>query len=273
MTLKDQKVLAIITGASRGIGREIAVQLSKVVGKGSALLLTARNFAQLDQLKTELLKINDGLEILIVVCDAAQLNAGKMIEFEAALTAILFSAVSEKFDALMIIHNAGTIGDISKQATELMDMKQWHDYLQINLISVIQLNNLVLRTITNKVASIRFVVNITSLLAVKGFASFAEYSVGKAAREAFFRCLAVEDKELRVLNYSPGPVLTEMYNEIAEKSYDSATREMFKGVPSEKSVEKELHRESLTPEETVKRMFHIIEENKFESGGRCDYFD
>lgn len=47
---------------------------------------------------------------------------------------------------------------------------------------------------------------------------FIQYSAGKAAREAFFRALAVEEPNLRILNYSPGPVQTDMHEEIAERS-------------------------------------------------------
>ncbi|EYC15434.1 hypothetical protein Y032_0037g3521 [Ancylostoma ceylanicum] len=44
-----------------------------------------------------------------------------------------------------------------------------------------------------------------------------QYSVGKAAREAFFRVLAVEDDTIKVLSYSPGPVDTAMHDVIAKE--------------------------------------------------------
>jgi NAD(P)-dependent dehydrogenase (short-subunit alcohol dehydrogenase family) len=60
-----------------------------------------------------------------------------------------------------------------------------------------------------------FIVNITSLLSVKAYPSFTQYSVGKAAREAYFRGFATENPSCRVLNYSPGPVDTDMHTEVS----------------------------------------------------------
>jgi len=60
-------------------------------------------------------------------------------------------------------------------------------------------------------------VNITSLLSHKAYPSFTQYSVGKAAREAYFRAFAAEHPGSRVLNYSPGPVDTQMHTEVTEK--------------------------------------------------------
>lgn len=60
-------------------------------------------------------------------------------------------------------------------------------------------------------------INLTSLLAVQAFPSFSQYSVGKAAREAYFRSLALENKDVKVLSYSPGPVDTDMRGEIARR--------------------------------------------------------
>lgn len=53
------------------------------------------------------------------------------------------------------------------------------------------------------------------------------------------------------------------------RTYDKEVREVF----STKRHNTDLHRKLLTPEETVKRLIRIIEENKFENGARIDYFD
>lgn len=43
----------------------------------------------------------------------------------------------------MIIHNAGSLGDLTKKSSELNDQEQWAKYLQMNLISTVYLNNLI----------------------------------------------------------------------------------------------------------------------------------
>jgi NADP-dependent 3-hydroxy acid dehydrogenase YdfG len=47
----------------------------------------------------------------------------------------------KKIDVCLIVHNAGTLGDLTKNSSQLSDANQWHEYLQTNLISTIQLNN------------------------------------------------------------------------------------------------------------------------------------
>ncbi|MFH4980225.1 hypothetical protein AB6A40_006934 [Gnathostoma spinigerum] len=57
MSLTNRRVFCIITGASRGIGREIVLQLSKILSNDSAFLITARSFPALNNLKEELLQM------------------------------------------------------------------------------------------------------------------------------------------------------------------------------------------------------------------------
>uniref|UniRef100_A0A0M3I5D2 Short chain dehydrogenase n=1 Tax=Ascaris lumbricoides TaxID=6252 RepID=A0A0M3I5D2_ASCLU len=174
------------------------------------------------------------MDVHIVISDLADLNAASLAEMENTISAAILKAT--KFDALLLVHNAGTIGDIKKRASEVSSAKDWRDFLQINLIAMIQINNLVLRKVT------------------------AEYSVAKAAREAFFRSLAVEDSSLRILNYSPGPVQTSI-------SYDDSVRSSFKAKDGETT------RKALLPEETVTKMISVLEANVYESGARVDFFD
>ncbi|VDM28163.1 unnamed protein product [Toxocara canis] len=205
------------------------------------------------------------MDIHVVISDAVNLNDANLAEMENAISAAILKAV--KFESLVLVHNAGTTGDMTKRAVEISTAKEWHDFLQINLVAMILINNLVLRKITKEVASDRLIVNITSLLAIKSFPSFSQYAVAKAAREAFFRSLAVEDPSLRILNYSPGPVQTEMYAAIAVNSYDESVRASFK------QGNTDVTRKVLLPEETVAKMFSVLETNAFENGGRVDYFD
>lgn len=267
MVLSEKRVLAVISGASRGIGKEIAIQMSKKVAPNSAFLLTARNEAGLLQLKQDILNSSEKAQVWIVVCDMGSLNGDAIKTFTEVLGEMKESG---PFDTALVFHNCGTVGDVSKRGSELNNPEQWHNYLHINLIAMIQFNNLVLSSITKQTARHRLVVNITSLLAIQGFPSLTQYSVGKAAREAFFRGLAVEDETIKVLNYSPGPVDTAMHDVIAKESFDEKIRSAFSRHDTQSHA---VHRATLTTEQTVVKMLKHLEGNKFESGARIDFFD
>lgn len=85
----------------------------------------------------------------------------------------------------------------------------------------------------------------------------------------YFRTLALEEADndpmLTVLNYSPGPVQTEMSHEIETKTVASDIRAMFKGIREEKTI--------LQPIDTTIKFLKVIETGDYESGAHVDYFD
>lgn len=85
----------------------------------------------------------------------------------------------------------------------------------------------------------------------------------------YFRVLALEehdsDQMLTVLNYSPGPVQTEMTFEIENNAAASDIRTMFKGLREEKTI--------LQPIDTITKFIQIIEKGGYESGANVDYYD
>jgi sepiapterin reductase len=138
------------------------------------------------------------------------------------------------------------------------------------------LNNALYNVICKELSRTIVIVNITSLLAIKAFASFTQYSVGKAAREAYFRSFALEHDEAdcRVLQYSPGPVDTEMHAEVHRTTYDETVREHFQNRPKPPTAKpSDLHRRLITPKETVDKLIGILNDNRFENGSRVDFFD
>lgn len=64
---------------------------------------------------------------------------------------MFFAANSKAYDVLLLVHNAGTVGDVTKRGVEISNSDEWHNYLQINFVSMVLINNSVLNTIPEQV--------------------------------------------------------------------------------------------------------------------------
>ena len=110
MAYWNQKTFCLITGASRGIGRCIAVEFSKKVGPNSVFLLLARSAQGLEETKAEVLA-NEGqsIQVTTAAVDLSKPNVEKYLEIvESALTST--GTKAGDFDISILVHNAGTLG-------------------------------------------------------------------------------------------------------------------------------------------------------------------
>jgi len=108
------------------------------------------------------------------------------------------------------------------------------------------------------------VVNISSLLALQPFRSLTLYCAGKAARDMFGRVLAAEEPAVRVLSYAPGPLRTDMADDIAANAGDEELRQMYREGVKEGFLDCDV---------SAARLVTILEEGKFASGDHVDYYD
>jgi NAD(P)-dependent dehydrogenase (short-subunit alcohol dehydrogenase family) len=188
-----QGKIALITGASRGLGKAIALALAEV---GVRLALTARDQALLEQTAEAARAL--GVETLIHRTDVTQ-------ETEIAE---LKRAVVAKFGAIQIlVNNAGM--NIRKPATDFT-LAEWRQVLDTNLTSAF----LMCREFVPLMKGQGYgrILNLTSIMSHIALPGRTAYCASKAGLLGFTRALALElaPENITVNGISPGPFATEI---------------------------------------------------------------
>lgn len=256
------RVLCIITGASRGFGRSIATEMSRLVQPGSVLVLAARSGDDLRALQAELAESEAGragLKVESVVADVGQTEGLDRIVRRAE------EVYSADVDHMVLVNNAASLGDVSRYAKSFTDMAEVDSYMSLNVSSALCLTAKVLQAFPQRPGLRRTVINITSLCALQPFRSWVLYCTGKAAREMMFRVLTEEEPDLRVLNYSPGPLDTAMQMEARSTTGDPSLRKSF----SDKFAQGQL----LTCEASCTKLMKLLLEDTYTSGAHIDVYD
>lgn len=200
--------VALVTGASRGIGRAIAFALAEA---GATVAVNYReNKALAEEVVREIEK-NDGKAIpwCADVADANQVRA--MVE-----------GLSSHFDHLdILVNNAGIIRDLLLLE---MEEKDWEAVLQTNLFGVYHCSRAVLRPMIMR----RWgrIINLSSVAGMKGGRGQSNYAASKGAINAFTRSLAAEvgPKGITVNAIAPGLIATDMSRGVLALS-DGVVRE------------------------------------------------
>ncbi|KAK9887920.1 hypothetical protein WA026_000222 [Henosepilachna vigintioctopunctata] len=252
----SQKSLIFITGASRGIGRAIAVETSHIVNPESAFVLIASSASGLEETKSLIKQVNSSLNVITYPLD---LSVPSSDVYEKLFDEVLKKIDINHTEHCIFIHNAGTIG-ILKKSLDVNDVDIWKNYYDLNVISAVILNTIFVKKVRNLFKKL-IVINMTSLCGRVPFVNMSMYGSGKAARELFFKVFALEEPDILVLNYSPGPVDTDMFDSIVDTAQDEGLRKTMK----ESTV--------LKPEQTVQMLLGILKKGDFKSGDTIDYFD
>lgn len=200
MGLLDGKV-AIITGASRGIGKGIA---EKFIAEGATVVFTyASSEEKARALEAELAAkggVAKGYK-----SDAADFNAAN---------ALIDEVVKEFGTVDILVNNAGITRD---NLLMRMSEEQWDEIMQVNLKSVFNLTKAVIRPMLK--AKKGSIINMSSVVGVKGNAGQANYAASKAGIIGFTKSVAAElgSRNIRCNSIAPGFIETEMTGALDEK--------------------------------------------------------
>ncbi|XP_033762180.1 sepiapterin reductase-like [Pecten maximus] len=257
-----KKSFVAITGASRGIGRCMALKFAVKFPPNSVLVLMARNVEALESVRTELQATAPNITVFVRQYDQGNTNEGY---FKGIFDSLLTENKLSKgvFEQVMLVHNCATIGDKEKTTLQLCDADLVRSYYDINLCGMILLNASFFATFCDPSTS-RVVVNITSGTSKVPSPSLHLYCSGKAARDMFFRVLSAEEPYIRVLTYAPGGVDTDMLRDLEENSSSTPIRKMLNGLRQDGHI--------LTPDESVANLEQILEDNAFENADHVDNY-
>ncbi len=204
-----QGKVALVTGASRGIGQAIALELGR---NGAVVVGTATSESGAERISATFKENGiEGFGLMLDVCSAASV--------ESVLTQI-----QERVGApLILVNNAGITRD-----NLMMRMKddEWNDVINTNLNSLFRLSKGVLRGMTK--ARWGRIISIGSVVGAMGNAGQVNYAAAKAGLEGFSRALAREvgSRAVTVNAVTPGFIDTDMTRELPQAQRDSLTSQI-----------------------------------------------
>jgi 3-oxoacyl-[acyl-carrier protein] reductase len=190
------KQIALVTGASRGIGRAIAERLAE---DGFFVVGTATSDAGAGAISDYLGENGKGVKLDVS---------------DATSVAEVIKAVSDEFGVpTVLVNNAGITRD-----NLLMRMKddEWDDIINTNLTSVFRMSKALLRGMMK--AKTGRIINISSVVGFTGNAGQANYAAAKAGMVGFAKSMAKEvgSRNITVNTVAPGFIDTDMTRELSD---------------------------------------------------------
>lgn len=191
--MNTPKKVALITGASRGIGREIALRLAR---DGFAIVVNyAGNAARAEDVVREI--TTQGGKAMAVQADVA----------DALAVAVLFDTAINHFGHIDVVVNSAGVMDLSRIAEA--DLDAFDHMIRTNLRGAY----IVLGKAAQHVADGGRIIGISTSVIAKSFPGYGAYIASKAGMEGLIHVLANElrGRNITVNAVAPGPVATELF--------------------------------------------------------------
>jgi NAD(P)-dependent dehydrogenase (short-subunit alcohol dehydrogenase family) len=183
--------VAIITGASRGLGLALARELAR---DGWRLIVDARGAEELERAAGELGRLGDVVAIAGDVSDPEHRQA-------------LLAAAGDRID--LLVNNASALGPSPQPELDSYPLDELERVYRVDVLAPLALVQLALRRLPQGGC----IVNVTSDAAVEAYPGWGGYGSAKAALEQLTAVLAAERPELRVYAVDPGDMRTLMQQE------------------------------------------------------------
>lgn len=228
--------IAIVTGASRGIGREIAKQLAK--NKIKVIANYNQSEKEAKELKEELKKEN--IEIDIVKADVSKREeAKKLVKFTL-----------EKYKKIDILINNAGISEYKMFIDETDE--DWNKVIDTNLYSAFAMSQEVIPSMVHQKEGC--IINISSIWGMVGASLEVLYSISKAGMDGMTKALAKElgPSNIRVNSIAPGSIDTDM-------NANLTTEEL-------KELEKEIPLERIGKVEDIAKCVKWLAEDNYTTG-------
>ena len=205
--LSDQ--IALVTGASRGIGQAIAQALG---AEKATVIGTATSAAGAESI-TAMLNEN-GVKGTGMVLDVGDSDS---------VTNCVKQIIDEYGAPDILVNNAGITRD---NLLMMMKDEQWDDIINVNLSSVYRMSKAVLRPMMKKRNG--RIINISSVVGATGNAGQTNYAAAKAGLLGFTKSLAREigSRNITVNTVAPGFIDTDMTRELAEEQREALARQI-----------------------------------------------
>ncbi len=212
---------ALVTGASRGIGRAVAQTLA---AEGCNLHLAARSESGLRDVAAEIGRLHD-VEIVVHPCDLSGSEA----------VAALGKACA---DVDILVNNAG---DIPTGSLESIDVETWRSCWDLKVYGYVELTRAILPNMKARESGV--VVNVIGAAGETPNPNYIAGCMGNAALMMFTQCLGGDSigRGVRVVGVNPGPTMSDRHfahvRERAERKFGDAERwaELEAGLPSGRS--------------------------------------
>jgi 2-deoxy-D-gluconate 3-dehydrogenase len=206
---------ALVTGASRGIGREIALAYARA---GADVAVLARNAELLEAVAGEVRAL--GRRAVVATADVLDADATR-------------AATAEAIEALggldILVNNAG--GNSFSTPVASMRMSGWEKTMRLNLDSIVHITQVSLPALGEGGGSI---INVSSVAGLRGAPTMAHYGAAKAALISLTQSLAVETAWMgvRVNALVPGWIETDLTDFL--RASDDAERAALSRVPMQR---------------------------------------